>query len=231
MYLEDNKLTAPDQTRRFHTRVVAQHRLSETGYELILERDGLEFKAGRLIMIHGRNVTEDRSYTVASGENDEHLHVLYRYIPTGKLTPQLINLKPGNTLEVSGPYGEFIIRDPARPLLFIATGTGVAPCRAYIRTHRDLDLTLIHGARVLDDLFYRHEFAPYKYHPCITQENGEAYRGRVTEFLKESKIDINSHAYLCGAYEMIYDVQDLLVERGMPAEHIFMEGYYYRLDM
>jgi ferredoxin/flavodoxin---NADP+ reductase len=216
---------------RTRTRVVEQRRLSETGYELVLERGGLDFEAGRLITLHGRDVTEDRSYTIASGERDEHLHVLYRLMPEGVLTPQLVRLKAGDPVDWSGSYGQFVLRDPARPLYFIATGTGIAPCRAYVRTHPDLDLTVLHGVRVAADLFFRAEFERYHYQPCLSVEQGTGFHGRVTTLLAGQSLPHEAHYYLCGAYEMIYEMQDLLHRQGIDPTHIFTEGYYYRLEV
>lgn len=215
---------------RARCRVVQHNRLSETGYELVLERNGITCDAGRLITLHGKDVTEDRSYTVASGEQDEHLHVLYRLVPEGVLTPQLVKLKPGDTIDCSGPYGQFVLRDTSRSIYFIATGTGVAPCRAYIRTHPDLDLTLIHGVRKEEDLFYKNDFERYAYYPCLSSQAGAGFHGRVTDFLATHTWPRTAHYYLCGAYEMIYDVQSLLLDAGVDPLHIFVEGYYYRLE-
>lgn len=89
----------------------------------------------------------DRPYSIACGEQDEALLILYRVIPEGKLTPHLITLKPGDPLECTGPFGSFVLHDPARPLVFIATGTGIAPCRGFIKTYPQLNLTVIHGVR------------------------------------------------------------------------------------
>ncbi len=215
---------------RMKARVVAHHQLSDTGYELILERNHLSFDAGRLLTLHGRTVTEDRSYTIASGEQDEHLHILYRLVPTGVLTPQLVTLRAGDTVECSGPYGQFVLRDAQRPICFIATGTGVAPCRAYVRTHPNLNLTLIHGVREPKDLFFREEFERFNYKPCCSVAEGAHFNGRVTHYLDAHPPTPDADYYLCGAYEMIYDVQARLVTAGVDPARIFTEGYYYRME-
>lgn len=222
----------PDlDVRRVRGRVVDQHRISPDGYHLILERDEVAVEAGRLITIHGRSIVEDRSYTVVSGEQDEHIEVLYRLIATGVLTPQLAALQAGSELEWSGPYGQFVLRDPARPLWFIATGTGIAPCRAYIRTVPDLDLTVFHGVRYAAELYFREELSSYHYRPCLSAEKApDCHSGRVTSLLKDVDCPLTADYYLCGAYEMIYEVQDLLLDKGVSPDHIFTEGYYYRLD-
>jgi ferredoxin-NADP reductase len=182
------------------------------------------------LTIHGRSVTEDRSYTIACGEEDEQLHVLYRLIPNGALTPQLVRLQVGDTVPLSGPYGQFVLRDPMAPLVFIATGTGIAPCRAYARTYPGLNMTVYHGVRTCEDLFYRTELSAFAYHPCVTQGGDHVFKGRVTELIPTRPAPTDAHYYLCGAYEMIYDMRAHLLERGVPAAHIFMEGYYYRPD-
>jgi len=215
--------------QRHRSRVIASRRLSSTGYELTLSRGGLEFDSGRLITIHGSDATQDRSYTISSGENEEHLQVLYRYIPTGKLTPYLIHLQAGDTVDISGPYGEFVVRDREKPMFFFATGTGVAPCHSYIRTYGEFDLTLVHGTRYAEDLFYREEFERYNYYPCVSGEDGAWFRGRVTEFFPTLDVGPNAHFYLCGANEMIFDMHSLLKDRGVDDSRIFTEAYYYRL--
>jgi len=215
---------------RHQTKVVSSKPITPSGWELTIARDGLEFEAGRLITIHGRDRTEDRTYTMCSGERDEHLVILYKYIPTGKLTPQLIRLKAGDGITISGPYGEFVVRDRARPMVFVATGTGIAPCRAYLRTHADLRLTLLHGSPYAADLYYRDEIEPRcSYHACVSREETPDFHGRVTDFFKTFEFDPQSHFYLCGANEMIFDMHTLLKERGVDDSCIFTEAYYYRL--
>lgn len=217
--------------QRGRHRVVEHVRIAPDAYHLVLERREMTFDAGRLVTVHGRDVTEDRSYTIASGEEDEHLSILYRLIPSGVLTPQLVQLAAGDEIELSGPYGQFVVRDTSKRLCFVATGTGVAPCRAYARTYPEVDLTLVHGVRTADDLFFRGEFETHNYVPCLSkEEHTGCFSGRVTDWLRQHPQGSDVHYYLCGAYEMIYDVQALLIKQGVQPEHIYTEGYYYRLE-
>lgn len=212
--------------RTVHAKVLAARALSDTGYELTFERGGIDFRAGMLLTIHGTDPTEDRDYTIASGEQDPYLQVLYRYIPTGRLTSQLVRLQPGDTIRFSAPYGRFVIQDPNRPIVFVATGTGIAPCRAYLRSTPRLDLTILHGARHPQDLFYSDEFAGCQYHPCLSQSDSDSQR--VTDLLQSIPLPTHAHFYLCGAYEMIFDSTNLLTQRGISPDQIFTEAYYYR---
>lgn len=223
--------TSPEP-RVWTARVLSNRQLSATGYELKLSRDGAEFQAGQLLTVHGADLLHDRTYTIASGERDESLCILYRLIPSGRLTPHLAGLQSGDTLKVSAPYGEFVLRDPARPVVFIATGTGIAPCIAYRRTYPQLNLTVLHGVRSEDDLFYRAELeAGTAYHACVSGPAGPAsFKGRVTACAARLAFPPEAHFYLCGANEMFYEMRDLLEARGIPLANVFTEAYYYRLD-
>jgi ferredoxin--NADP+ reductase/benzoate/toluate 1,2-dioxygenase reductase subunit len=123
-----------------------------------------------------------------------------------------------------------MLRDAGRPIIFVATGTGVAPCRSYLRTHPHLDLTLIHGVRQAEDLFYRDEFAGVTYVPCVSGEAGAGFHGRVTDYCRAQSFPALAHFYLCGANEMFYDMRDVLSKAGVGVERIFTEAYYYRAD-
>ncbi|MBW7908595.1 MAG: hypothetical protein H3C50_06705 [Kiritimatiellae bacterium] len=218
---------AAQKVRRWKARVLRHRPLSPTAFELTLSREGLDFRAGQLLTVHGRTLYEDRNYSIASGEKDDHIQILYRLIPSGALTPQLAALTEGDALEISAPSGEFMIRDRARPLVFIATGTGIAPCRSYIRTHPDLAITILHGVRTAEDLFYREELSSRVYHPCLSADDSAGFRGRVTDLSKTFPFPDNAHFYLCGANEMFYDMRDILRERNINPAAIFTEAYYY----
>ena len=214
----------------FETVVTAHTALSSSAWELRLERRGLEFKAGELISLHGEHESDARDYTIASGTSDPELWILYRMVEHGTLTPQLRRLKVGDRVEAAGPYGTFTLRDPGRPVWFIATGTGIAPCVSFVRTHPDLDLTVLHGVRREEDLFYRELLSPYGYHPCVSGEAVDGFQGRVGERLRELTPPEDADLYLCGANEMIYEISDQLRERGTDPSRIFHEPYYYRAD-
>ena len=215
---------------RYRGRVVSLNAVGPAAYELTFERCGLSFKAGQCLTVHGPTPQHDRSYTIASGEADEHLKILFRLIPSGKLTPRLVQLRPGDVLEFSGPFGEFTIRDASALIVFVATGTGIAPCLAFLRTRSDLNITLIHGVRFGADLYYRDFLSKRAYFPCVSREDAPGtFRGRVTEFWKTRSWPDGAHYYLCGSNDMIFDMQVLLQQRGVPEQNIFTEAYYYRL--
>lgn len=222
-------VSAPPVPReRVVSRVLEVRRLAPTAYELTMERHALPFLPGQNLVLHGRDATEDREYTIASGTDDPVLQILYRLIPNGGLTTRLAELRAGDPATWSGPYGSFTVRDAAHPVVFVATGTGISPCRAYLRSFPDLEATVVHGVREEDDLFYREEFARHRYVPCVTRPAGASvFRGRVTDWLRDASLALEAHYYLCGAFDMVHDVTALLRDRGIDAGCIFTEAYYY----
>lgn len=195
---------------------------------LKLQRPDWTWQAGQLVSLSGKNPNDQRDYTIASGENDDTLDVIYRLIPHGILTPYLVNKKAGDTLDVLGPYGRFTLRDTTRNVLFCATGTGVAPCRAFLRSHPGLSLTLFHGVRCPEDLYFQEEFKDIDYHPFCSREPLNGMTRRLTDTLRTCDLPEDPDVYLCGANEMIYEAEDILTQRGISAKHIFKEPYYYR---
>ena len=213
------------------TKVISNRPISSAAWELVLERSDFSFRAGELISLIGPETDDARDYSIASGEKAETLHILYRLIDHGALTPQLIKLQPGDPLRNCGPYGTFVLRDPDCPILFVATGTGLAPALSFLRSHPGLDLTLLHGVHNAEDLFYRRELVEVcTYYPCVTGEPFRGWQGRVTARLDEIAVNPSSHVYLCGANEMIYEVTDQLLGHGITPGRIFSEPYYYRWE-
>jgi len=195
---------------------------------LKLECPEWSWEAGQLVGIQGRDPMDQRDYSIASGIRDDTLDVIYRFIPHGIVTPYLMERQPGQSLQVVGPYGRFILQQPERPVLFCATGTGIAPCRSFLRSNPGLDLTLLHGVRTPDDLYFREEWGHIDYHPFCSREPLDGVQGRLTEHLPSLNLKPGTQAYLCGANEMIYEAEEILLSMGLPPEDIFQEPYYYR---
>ena len=198
------------------------------GCLLRLERPEWEWEAGQLVGIQGATDLDQRDYTIASGTADDTLDVMYRLIPHGILTPYLDQKRPGDRLLVTGPYGRFTLRDPHAPLLFCATGTGIAPCRAFHRSYPELELTLLHGVRTPEDLYFQDEWQNITYYPFCSQAPFQGVKGRLTEALQDMPLPKGVHVYLCGGNEMIYEAEELLLSRDVPQDTIFHEPYYYR---
>jgi NAD(P)H-flavin reductase len=169
-----------------------------------------------------------RSYSIASGRADPFVELLFNVVPEGLLTPRLARLGPGDDLLVSAPFGAF--RDDEGPSAWVATGTGVAPFASMIRSGRSAEKTLIHGSRQLSGLFFHDLFASVlgsSYIPCCSAEEKEAvFHGRVTAYLRERPLPPVGRYLLCGGTEMVVDVRDLLISRGVPFSEVNAEIYF-----
>jgi ferredoxin-NADP reductase len=228
--MEIKSLNEPGATplQRKKSRVVLQQALSPALFELQLERAGLDFSAGDEILLHGDRPEQDRTYSIASGENSPTLRILYRLIPKGARTPELTQLKPGMDIDFTGPTGSFHVHDSTAPCWFIATGTGIAPAISFLETYPDINLTILHGVRAEEDLIYNDWLNGTPYIPCVSGSTAEgAYAGRVTRYLLEYPLKPGCDVYLCGSNRMIEEVRALLLEQGHDGKCIFSEPYYF----
>lgn len=211
-----------------HRSTVLRNRELATGtYELELSRGNFQFRAGEEIILHGEQPEQDRTYSLASGEQDQALKLLIRVIPDGVASPRWARLQPGGTVEFTGPTGSFILREPIQSFWFIATGTGIAPLLSYLRTDPTLRPVVLHGVRNRDELYYRTEIEARcaAYHPCVSRD--PEYPLRVTDVLAEHILPPETDFYLCGGQPMIRDARAILLERGVAADRIRTEAYFF----
>ncbi len=132
--------------------------------------EDFEFQPGQYVTVRYEEVS--RPYSVASSPNAEDTALAVRHVPDGTLTPMLVDADPGHELELRGPNGEFLLEAPSsRDVVFLATGTGVAPFKSMIdytfEEERDVfegeqrDVWLFLGCAWEDDLPYREAFREY----------------------------------------------------------------------
>src|SRR5205814_1273313 len=105
-----------------------------------------------------------RSYSIASAPEDEHLVLTVERLDDGEVSPYLVDeLRPGDELELRGPVGGYFVWEASLggPLLLVAGGSGVVPLRAMLR-HRAAASSaaparLLYSSRTYDDVIYREE--------------------------------------------------------------------------
>ncbi|MBK9292150.1 MAG: oxidoreductase [Bacteroidetes bacterium] len=170
-----------------------------------------------------------RLYSIASAPDDAHLELLFNVKPDGQLTPRLAGLKPGDTVQLSAPFGAFLGDD--HPAWWIAAGTGIAPFRSMTRAGLSHNKMLIHGGRTVNSFYFENEITAalgVRYVRCCSQETGPGlYPGRLTRWLAEQpEYDSSQNYYLCGSAEMVVEVRDLLISRGVPIDRILSEIYF-----
>jgi len=181
------------------------------------------------MMLGPENGTEQREYSVYSGENDHFLEVLVREVNGGKISNKLKHVKTGDTLKMDGPFGFFKFHPemfPSGNFLFVATGTGISPFHSFVRTFPDLNYRLIHGVRYGNEAYEHQDFDREKVTLCTSGDTSGDFEGRVTDYLFSQKIDPQTHCFLCGNSEMIHEVFDILTAKGVPVSNIYSEVYF-----
>ncbi len=147
----------------------------------------IDFLAGQYIGLRYDNTS--RAYSLANSPTDEELEICVRRVPGGRLSPSLCDqLREGDEVTIRGPYGDLVLQDhSARDMVFLATGTGVAPFKSMIdyvfETGRDeyqdvnRDVWLFLGSAWKDDLPYLDAFRTLQRHhenfhfvPCLSRE-------------------------------------------------------------
>jgi NAD(P)H-flavin reductase len=225
---ESKQTFAPPSSSSGHYRVLDIQFLSEKTYRLRFERKGFQFRAGQLFNVGVPGMGVNREYSIYSGINDPYVDVLIREVEGGMVSGALKKCRPGDLVEVHGPYGEFVLANPnsANSYLFIGTGTGVAPFHCFAKSYPQLNYKLLHGVRLKDEQYDREDYAPGRYVSCVSQENGGNFKGRVSDYLRQNKVDPSVVSYLCGNRSMINECYELLRAQGVPSNNIFTEVFF-----
>jgi NAD(P)H-flavin reductase len=140
---------------------------------------------------------------------------------------------------MSAPLGFFVIRDPAKEAVFIATGTGIAPFRAmapeYLSHPDAKQLTLLFGVRHESTIYYRDDFdalarqySNFRFWPTLSRAESSwtGYTGHVQTHLLEAIGDRRDlDVYICGMKAMVDDVRGILKELGFDRKQIIFEKY------
>ncbi len=210
-------------------KIIAIRQLTEHTFILQMERRNMPFLTGQFITIRRPGTIDQREYTVYSGEKDDVMEVLVREVNYGKVTPRLKKLKPGDQVEVDGPFGFFRFQPnmfPVQDFLFVATGTGISPFHSFVRTYPNLNYRLVHGVRYGNECYDHEHFEKERITLCTTGDQNGHFNGRVTDYLASQEINPETQCFLCGNSEMIQQAFDILSGKGVPVQNIYTEVYF-----
>ncbi len=188
-----------------------------------------EFKPGQVVALALNPEDDPRLYSIASGKDENGISILFDINPDGELTPTLAQLKEGDQIYISEPFGKFLCQET--PAMWIATGTGIAPFVSIVKSGNGENVTLLHGSRRLDAFYFQdlfHEHFGKNYLRFCTSEKAEGIiEGRLTQYLKDQdSLPDNYMYYLCGSSQMVIDVREILIEKGIPFDRIIAEIYF-----
>ena len=203
--------------------------LTDSTYIVRFDRNGMEFIPGQHLSVGLANDPQAREYSIYSSVDDDFLEIIVKEVEDGIVSKKLKKVKPGQELRVTGPMGFFKLDDNAintHKHLFIATGTGISPFHAFARSYPNLDYQIIHGVRFGNEAYEREHYDSKRYTLCTSRDSKGDFKGRTTDYLKSLKVENDTMVYLCGNCDMIFEVYDILADKGIPTENIHTEVYF-----
>jgi ferredoxin/flavodoxin---NADP+ reductase len=210
------------------TKILDIRHLTDSTYVVRMERNGLEFYPGQHLGLGLKDYPYMRDYSIYSGIDDDYLEVLVREVPDGNLSRKFKRSQPGDVMKIDGPAGSFGIekKNLHRKFVFVASGTGIAPFHSFVRSFPNIDYQIIHGVRFASEAYESFSYADSRYLLCTSKDIKGHFQGRVTSYLRIYPIETDSLFYLCGNGEMVFEVNDILQNLGVPPEQIFFEVYF-----
>jgi len=172
-------------------------------------------------------------------------------VPSGIASSYIFNLKPGDKVMVSGPFGEFHpLLDTKREMLYVGGGAGMAPLRSHVlhllNTLKitDRKISYWYGARALNEVFYMEdflklekEFPNFTFHLALDREDPEADKAGVkyttgfvhqvilNNYLKDHDAPEDIEYYMCGPGPMAKAVEGMLYDLGVPREMLMFDDF------
>lgn len=167
-------------------------------------------------------------------------------VPPGLCSSFTFSRKPGDQVTISGPYGEFHIKNTEREMVYIGGGAGMAPLRSHIfhlfhtlRTGRKVSYW--YGARSMREIFYEEdfrqieaEFPNFKFEIALSEplpeDNWTGYVGFIHQVVLDNYLNLHESPedieyYLCGPPMMLSAVQKMLDNLGVSKENIAFDDF------
>jgi len=166
--------------------------------------------------------------------------------PPGKVSSYIFNLKPGDEVTISGPFGEFFIQDTESEMVYIGGGAGMAPLRSQLFDLFKLrdtkrKVSFWYGGRSKRELFYTEEFEQLAAdHPNFSfnvalseplpEDNWTGYKGFIhqvlyDDYLKNHPAPEDIEYYICGPPMMNAAVFKMLEDLGVEKDNIFFDDF------
>ncbi|NOX17561.1 MAG: NADH:ubiquinone reductase (Na(+)-transporting) subunit F [Chlorobi bacterium] len=167
-------------------------------------------------------------------------------VPPGQMSSYIFNLKPGDKVTISGPYGEFFARETDNEMVFIGGGAGMAPMRSHIfdqlkRLNSTRKMSYWYGARSLREVFYADEFDKlaeehpnFKWYLALSEPLPEDNWTGPTGFIHQVLYDLyikdhpapeDAEYYMCGPPMMNSAVTNMLLSQGVERENILFDDF------
>tara|TARA_B100000902_G_C27284665_1_gene903723 strand:- start:906 stop:2138 length:1233 start_codon:yes stop_codon:yes gene_type:complete len=232
-----------------------QLQYSEFDVEDQYREDWDKFKMWDLVA-KNNNPDEFRAYSMANHPAEGNIVMLNVRIahpppqkwdaPPGIASSYIFNLKPGDDVTISGPYGEFFIKDTEREMVYIGGGAGMAPLRSHLfhlfhtlKTGRKVSYW--YGARSRREMFYDDEFKAiekkfpnFTYHVALSDpmesDNWSGFKGFIHQVVHDNYLSKHDDPteiefYMCGPPMMNKAVTGMLYDLGVEDEMIDFDDF------
>jgi sulfhydrogenase subunit gamma (sulfur reductase) len=202
------------------------------------------FSAGQAVMVGLHDSPLRKPYSIASApwefSKTGVLHLLAQVDETGALDPHLELAAPGTLIDLDGPFGSFglPLGFAARPMLFVAGGTGIAPLRSILMERLSQPqvpaVSVVYSARSPEQFAYRTELdamaqaGRIKLVLTVSRlgEGWDGRMGRIDERLLSAAIpSLDACCLICGPPQLVTDTTALLLQIGVSADQILTEKY------
>ena len=209
------------------------------------ELERFAFTAGQFVSMRsqrdGKELT--RAYSIASApKGNNRFDLCLNRVEAGFFSNFLCDMNVGNEVRFHGPHGLFVLKQPVRDAIFIATGTGIAPIRGMLQwlfeapeRHAGHEFHLVFGNRKPHDIYYDEEFrgmtarfANFHYLPTLSRagDDWKGARGYVQEHVRgiaTGRSDMD--AYICGLKDMVMANRAQLLELGWDRKSVVYERF------
>ena len=167
-------------------------------------------------------------------------------VPPGLMSSYIFDLKPGDEVTISGPYGEFFAKDSDAEMIYIGGGAGMAPMRSHIfdlfrRLHTKRKVSYWYGARSRRESFYEDDFNAiaaendnFEWHLALSEplpeDNWDGYTGFIHQVLYDNYLKVHPSPedveyYLCGPPLMLQACFGMLDSLGVEPENIAYDDF------
>ncbi|WP_372776909.1 FAD-binding oxidoreductase [Litorivivens sp.] len=197
----------------------------------------LDYLPGQYIEIIGAEGLR-RSYSIANAPRvDGKVSIHVRRVQDGRMSNYWFSdARVGDLLRLEGPMGTFCLRkSKARSLIFLATGTGIAPIKAMLEQYliagdaNHFDQIFVYwGGRYLKDIYWAPEFEtlPLSFVPTLSRESWGGRKGYVQQAVLDDKISLDdSVVYACGSEDMIRSASSLLISAGLHSSNFYSDAF------
>lgn len=211
--------------------------------QLELEADGLHYLPGQYMNVLLPDGSH-RSFSMASPPAGTQVDFHVRRIPGGRFTDgALRGLHPGDRLQVEIPLGSFRYHaEDDRPLLMVATGTGLAPIKSMLQALMDAEdappVSLYWGVRTEADLYLAEDICTwgerlydFRFVPVLSRAGAswQGRRGHVQDALEQDLQDLSEHAiYLCGSPAMITEAKRRFLAREAEPARLYADAFSFQ---